>query len=85
MLSIEITDHGKSECDAEIGVVNWCVDRAIVANQAIINNAEDLYQYCQKNLESDSPFSKRTFHLVKLGEIDRVRPGIMKAETVQNT
>lgn len=79
------SEHGKSQFDAEIGVVNRCVDRAIVANQAVINNAEELYKYCKENLESDSPFSKKTFHLVKLGEKDRERPDVMKAQTVQDT
>lgn len=33
------SEHGKSDCDAEIGILNRNVDRAIIGRQVVINNA----------------------------------------------
>ncbi|VDI09049.1 Hypothetical predicted protein [Mytilus galloprovincialis] len=44
------SEHGKSECDGEIGIVNRAIDRAIIGNKVIINNAEDLFKFCQKSM-----------------------------------
>lgn len=68
------SEHGKSECDGEIGILNRSLDRAIIGNQVIMNSAEDIYSYCHKHLEIDEPLSTRNFFLVKNGEIDRKRP-----------
>ena len=78
------SEHGKNECDAEIGILNQAVDRAIVAKHALINNAKDLYDFCKENLENEDPFSKRTFLFVSVGEVNRDRPQT-KAKTIPNT
>nr|XP_022298154.1 uncharacterized protein LOC111107308 isoform X2 [Crassostrea virginica] len=67
------SDHGKSECDGEVGSLNRSVDMAIVGRKAIVSDAKDLYSWCMENLCLDEPGSKRTFIHVKKGEIDRAR------------
>ena len=68
------SDHGKSDCDAEIGVINKSLDMAILGRRVIINNATDMFDFCQEKLIKDEPLSKRNFFLVKNGEIQRQRP-----------
>jgi hypothetical protein len=59
------SEHGKSECDADIGVLNRLVERAITGNKVIINNAEDLFTFCEANLKLNEILSKRNFFLVR--------------------
>jgi hypothetical protein len=68
------SEHGKSACDAEIGVLNRAVDRAIIGKKVIINNAKDLYEFCHETLELDDLYNKRNFLFVKSGEVPRYRP-----------
>jgi hypothetical protein len=68
------SEHGKSACDAEIGVLNRAIDRAIIGKKVIINNTEDLFKFCEENLVLDEPFIKRNFIFVKGKEIPRERP-----------
>ncbi|XP_060573349.1 LOW QUALITY PROTEIN: uncharacterized protein LOC132731228 [Ruditapes philippinarum] len=68
------SEHGKSECDGEIGVLNRSLDRAIIGNKVVLNSAEDVYNYCQSHLKVDDVLSTRNFFYVKNGEIDRNRP-----------
>ena len=68
------SEHGKNECDGEIGVINRAIDRAIIGNRVIINNAEDLYKYSQEHLEINEPLTKRKFFFVKENKTDRGRP-----------
>ena len=67
------SEHGKNECDGETGVLNRAVDRAIIGNKVIINNAKDMFKFCKENLEINEPLSKRSFLLVRTGEINRKR------------
>ena len=69
------SEHGKSACDAEIGVLNRAIDRAIIGTKVIINNTEDLFKFCEENLVLDELFTKRrNFMFVKGKEIPRERP-----------
>jgi hypothetical protein len=68
------SEHGKGDCDAEIGHVNKLLDRAIIGNQVIINNAVDMYNYCADHLTVDELTSKRQFFLVSKDAINRERP-----------
>ncbi|XP_052084922.1 uncharacterized protein LOC127722119 [Mytilus californianus] len=68
------SEHGKSDSDAETGVVNRAVDRAIIGNQVIINNSKDMFNYCKTNLELNENLGKRSFFFVKNGDINRNRP-----------
>ncbi|XP_056020048.1 uncharacterized protein LOC125678236 isoform X3 [Ostrea edulis] len=68
------SEHGKGECDAEIGVINRAIDRAIISKQVIINNSQDLYDYLSANMQSTEALSKRRFFHVKEGDIKRDRP-----------
>lgn len=78
------SEHGKNECDGEIGVVNQAIDRAIIGNKVVINNAEEMFQFCKANLETNEVLSKRTFFFVKENEIERDRPET-NVKTVPNT
>ena len=40
------SEHGKGPSDAETGVINRAIDRAIVGNKVVINNAEELFDFC---------------------------------------
>lgn len=64
----------KSACDAEIGVLNRAVDRAIIGKKVVINNTKDLFEFCQEKLILDEPYTKRNFFYVKADEISRNRP-----------
>lgn len=68
------SEHGKSDSDAETGVVNRAVDRAIIGNQVIINNSKDMFNYCKTNLELNENLRNRSFFFVKNGDINRNRP-----------
>ena len=68
------SEHGKSDCDAETGVINRAVDRGIIGQEVVINSADDMYQYCNKKMSLDLPLSKRHFFYVEKGDIQRERP-----------
>lgn len=68
------SEHGKSACDAEIGVLNRAVDRAIIGKKVVINNTKDLFEFFQEKLILDEPYTKRNFFYVKADEISRNRP-----------
>ncbi|WAR25842.1 LOW QUALITY PROTEIN: VRTN-like protein, partial [Mya arenaria] len=65
------SDHGKSECDGELGSINRAVDLTLVGRKVIIKNAEDMSSWCStSNLSLDEAGSKRTFLNVRSGEIN---------------
>lgn len=74
----------KSACDAEIGVLNRAVDRAIIGKKVVINNTKDLFEFCQEKLILDEPYTKRNFFYVKADEISRNRPET-NVKTIPNT
>lgn len=78
------SEHGKGDCDADIGVLNSSIDRAIIGNQVQINCAYDLYKYCKEHLEIQDLMAKRTFHFVSSQDIQRDRP-VLKVKTLKNT
>ena len=78
------SEHGKGDCDAETGIVNRATDRAIIGNHVVINNGEDMYNYCQRNLQLNETLSKRSFILVRAGDICRMRPET-EVKPLQNT
>ena len=68
------SDHGKSECDGEVGCINRAVDMAILGRKTVVADAEDLYTWCStSNLCLNEAGSKRRFFLVKSGDITRDR------------
>lgn len=68
------SEHGKSACDTEIGVLKRAVDRAIIGKKVVTNNTKDLVEFCQEKLILDEPYTKRNFFFVKADEISRNRP-----------
>lgn len=74
----------KSACDAEIGVLNRAVDRAIIGKKVVINNTKDLFEFSQEKLILDEPYTKRNFFYVKADEISRNRPET-NVKTIPNT
>ena len=68
------SEHGKSACDAVIGVLNRAIDGTIIGKKVIINNTEDLFKFCEENLVLDEPFTKINFMFAKGKEIPRERP-----------
>lgn len=90
------SEHGKSECVGETGVVSHAVERAIVGRQVIINDANDKVKLCRANLsrqtdeETGDGFTRRFF---LVDEINHYRQetnvctvkGVRKLHQVQNT
>lgn len=68
------SEHGKSEGDGEIGAVSKMLERGVLGRKVILQNANDVYNFCSSRCELNNPYSLRSFHLVKKGEIDRDRP-----------
>lgn len=68
------SEHGKSACDTEIGVLKRAVDRAIIGKKVVTNNTKDLVEFCQEKFILDEPYMKRNFFFVKADEISRNRP-----------
>jgi hypothetical protein len=85
------SDHGKGEADAEVGVVNRALERAIIGKHIILNDASDVYNWCKDDLAYDAVVSKRHFYLSN--EIPRdtsnikLQPflGIRKIHLIANT
>ena len=48
--------------------------RAVTGRQAVLNNAADVFKWCETNMVLDAPGSKRHFHFVPAGTIQRNRP-----------
>lgn len=66
--------HGKGLSDGVSGVVKSSARRAVLSCRITINNAEELYNFCNLNLTKDGCDGQlRTFYLVKQGEIQRDR------------
>ena len=85
------SDHGKSECDGELGILNRSLDRAIAGGKVVMTNAEDMVNFCQENLTLDSPDSRRSYiHVAdKLDRDDtkvnvNLMPGISSVHQVKN-
>lgn len=67
--------HGKGPSDGVAGVVKSAVRRAVIATQAVINWAEDMYNYYKEHLtRNDCNKQRRTFYFGKIGDIERNRP-----------
>ena len=81
--------HGKGPCDAAGGVVKTACRRAVIREQAIINNAITMYDYLKSHLTrhaiSDNVcnHSRRKFFLV--GDINHDRPERMIKITLKGT
>ena len=78
------SEHGKNDCDGEIGVVNKALDRAICGKAVVVNDAKDAFNWCQENMTLNSKLSKRSFLYVGDGEIKRDRPHT-KVKTIPQT
>ena len=66
--------HGKGPRDGVSGVVKSAVRRSVMSRNVTVNNAEDMYNFCQLKLTKDSCDEQRcTFFLVKRGDIKRDR------------
>ena len=66
--------HGKGPSDGVSGVVKSAVRRSVMSRNVTVNNAEDMYNFCQLKLTKDSCDEQRcTFFLVKRGDIKRDR------------
>lgn len=66
------SEHGKGDGDAEIGQINRAVDRAIIGNQVVINDAQDMHKYCEEHLTIVEELNKREFLYVS--DVPRDRP-----------
>ena len=79
------SDHGKSECDGEVGSINRAVDIALLGRKVIISNAEEMFEWCaSSNLCFDEIGSKRRFFLVNKGDIRRSN-NLGDVQTLQGT
>ena len=65
------SDHGKSECDGEVAVVNKALDSAILSRHIILNDATEMTEWCNKDkLAEEHLHSVRHFHVIN--DIDRI-------------
>ena len=79
------SNHGKSECEGEVGCINRAVDIALFGRKIIISNAEDMFEWCvSSNLCFDEIGSKRRLFLVKKGDIRR-HNNLGDVQTLQGT
>lgn len=68
------SEHGKGEGDAEIGVVNGAIDRAIVGRQLVGSSCKVVFEWCRANLSLNDALSKRDFIFVQKCDFSHVRP-----------
>ncbi|XP_067287029.1 uncharacterized protein [Pseudorasbora parva] len=67
--------HGKGPSHCVSGAVKSFVRRAVLSRRIAVNNAEEMYNFCNLNLtKGGCDGQPRTFYLVKRGEIQRDRP-----------
>ena len=85
--------HGKNPCDGEGGIIKNAASRAIKSDSNVhINSAESMYNFCKGKLSKGSftesgecNHSRRSFYLIKKGEIERNRPKRTGAATLPGT
>ncbi|PIK53459.1 hypothetical protein BSL78_09645 [Apostichopus japonicus] len=85
--------HGKNPCDGEGGVVKNAVTRSVKSDVNVtIDGPREFYDFCSKNLakapvkpDGSCNHSRRTFYLVKEGDIQRERPTRTNVDTVAGT
>lgn len=78
------SSHGKSSADGMSAVVKHAATTAVTNNEAMIRNAEEFYEFCEKNLKhvGDGVFesevvkyknTSRTFYFIEMEEIAHYR------------
>ena len=69
--------HGKGPSDGTSGLIKHHIDSAVKANQAVVSNAEEMFQYLEQSFTKDPPgpcsHSRRVYFLVRDGAVDRPR------------
>lgn len=67
--------HGKGPSDGVSGVIKSAVRRAVMSRQAVINNGQDMFNFCQSNLikQDSCKTQRRAFFYVSQGSIVRSR------------
>ena len=67
--------HGKGPSDGVSGCVKSTVRRAVISRRAVVNNVENMYSFCEKNMTLDNcRKQRRTFFLVRQDDVQRNRP-----------
>ena len=67
--------HGKGPSDGVSGVVKTAVRRAVISREATLATAENMYDFCFKNLtKTDCRKQRRVFMYVGDDEVNRERP-----------
>ena len=46
-----------------IGVINQAVDRKIIGNKVIINNAKEMFHFCKNHLQTENVLTRYKFFL----------------------
>ena len=70
------SNHGKSLCDSCGGVVKNCATRAVASGDYIIQNARQMFDFCNEKLQVSNDdclhaCSLRSFVLSEKGDVDR--------------
>ena len=69
--------HGKGPSDGMSGLIKHHVDSAVKSNQAVVRNAEEMFDYLQQSFTKDPSepcsHSRRVYFLVRDGTVDRPR------------
>ncbi|XP_070549241.1 uncharacterized protein [Ptychodera flava] len=82
------SQHGKGPCDGVAGTVKAAVRQAVVSRQAVVTNANEMFQYCHRYLTRDDGECtkyRRRFFFIPRGSIERNRPTRVVKKFVKGT
>ena len=63
--------HGKSEVDSAAGTVKTMARKAVIANKAVITDAQSLYDYCKSEISHKEISEQATLHGRQFFYIDK--------------
>ena len=77
--------HGKGPSDGMSGLIKHIVDSAVISNQAVVNNAEEMFDYKQQSFTKDPPgsCSHSVYFLVRMEKL--ILPRLDRMVTVART
>ena len=82
------TSHGKSKSDGLGGVVKSFASRNVSAQEVVIRNAKELFDYCEENLTvidnvENKPMLNRCFFYIPDTQLDEYRSNILENQLLK--
>jgi hypothetical protein len=77
--------HGKSPADGFTGRIKKAVVTAVKSRQAVIDDAESFYKFCQENLATKDKTNECQHHRVHFFYIEKINRTTCRAETLPGT